>query len=410
MKKVALSSLFLILAIAFAQAQVWTFYHTGNSPLPFNTVNALQADPQGNMWIGTDYGLARLDPNGNWTVWQTNNSDMPDDAVRSLHLDPDSGGMWVGTFQNGVARFDGNTSWTNYNAANSGLSDNYVRSIAIDSQGVVWFGTAGGLSKFEDPFWTVYHQQNTPIMRSSNISALDVDGSGGLWAGTINGGLTNIANGTFFTYYNGNSPITDNTILDLEHDASGNLWMTTPTGGINILQTSGTWSRLTTMNAGLPTNSYYSLCLRGDQPFLGSQLHGLVWENGQQFVHYDTGNSPLPENSILCLHEGPDGRIWIGTYNAGVAVFAPDSVQTGLPLAADADKPAFWAGGNAQLAFFANELYDYEIHAIDGQKVQAGHLAEGPHLLDATGLPAGVYVFSAVGRRSGKLFSWKFSL
>jgi hypothetical protein len=46
-----------------------------------------------------------------------------------------------------VNRFDGAT-WTIYNKSNSGLVDNDITSIAVDSDGNLWFGTYGGVSKY----------------------------------------------------------------------------------------------------------------------------------------------------------------------------------------------------------------------------------------------------------------------
>jgi ligand-binding sensor domain-containing protein len=400
---------FLIIFALESRAQAWTFYRTDNSGLPFNTVNALQVDPQDNLWIGTEYGLARLSANGAWTIWQTFNSGIPGDAVRSLHWDPPTGGIWVGTYQNGVALFDGNNSWTYYNTANSGLSDDYVRSIALDSQGGTWFGTAGGLCRFQNGAWNVWTQQNTPVMRSSNISALGVDSTGTIWIGTINGGLSHFSNGTMGTYYNGNSLLTDNTILDLDFDAADNLWLATPTGGINIRQTDGSWSRLTTMNAGLPTNSYYSVCLRENQPFLGAQYHGLVWENDGSFVHYDAANSPLPENALLCLADDAAGRIWIGTYNSGLVSFSPDSVQTGLVHEpAPEEQPVFWAPATGALRFSATEDHRYEVFDATGALVQIGLLAAGEKWIHLPASATGALVLRAVSTATGRPFVRKF--
>ncbi len=391
------------------QSQIWTHYNAGNSGLPFNTVNAIQVDSSGNLWIGTDYGLARLDTAGAWAVWQTANSGIPGNAIRSLHLDPASGGLWVGTFQNGVALFDGNTDWTVYNTSNSGLSDDYVRSIALDSQGGAWFGTAGGLCRLLNGNWTLWYQQNTPVMRSSNISALGVDQAGTVWIGTINGGLSYFTNGSIGTYYNGNSQLTDNTILGLDFDAGGNLWLATPTGGINIRQTDGTWSRLTTMNAGLPTNSFNDVCLRGNQVFMASQYHGLVWENGGVFTLYDDTNSPLPENTLLCLTEDGRGRIYIGTYNSGLSVFAPDSVQTGaLPVRPSAEAPQLVAPATGPLRFSSDRSFFYEVFQLTGQRILSGNWSAGNHSLELPADARGVILFRATGLSARDQFVWKF--
>ncbi|USN98312.1 MAG: hypothetical protein H6810_09020 [Phycisphaeraceae bacterium] len=71
----------------------------------------------------------------------------PDSVVRSIHQDT-RGWYWFGTQSDGVYRSDGRdlTRFTEQD----GLANNQVRSILEDPQGVVWFETAAGLSRYED--------------------------------------------------------------------------------------------------------------------------------------------------------------------------------------------------------------------------------------------------------------------
>jgi ligand-binding sensor domain-containing protein len=58
------------------------------------------------------------------------------------------GALWFGT-RGGVSRFDGGT-WTTY-TTDDGLADNYVTSIAVAPDGALWFGTFGGVSRYLPP-------------------------------------------------------------------------------------------------------------------------------------------------------------------------------------------------------------------------------------------------------------------
>ncbi|MBN1485583.1 MAG: hypothetical protein JXA37_12775 [Chloroflexia bacterium] len=62
--------------------------------------------------------------------------------VLSIAVAPD-GALWFGT-DGGVSRFDG-TSWTTYTTAD-GLANHVVWPIAVTSAGAVCFGTNAGLS------------------------------------------------------------------------------------------------------------------------------------------------------------------------------------------------------------------------------------------------------------------------
>lgn len=73
-------------------------------------------------------------------------------AMRPLAVSPD-GSVWVGSVD-GVRRYRRGGGVDDYKTSNSPLAADEVRAIAVDpGSGVVWFATAGGLSRF-DPGWT----------------------------------------------------------------------------------------------------------------------------------------------------------------------------------------------------------------------------------------------------------------
>ncbi len=126
----------------------WINYNTSNSGLPYDDVNSIAIDQEGNKWIGTDGGgVAKFD-GLNWTVYNTSNSGLPYDDVNSIAIDQE-GNKWIGTDGGGVAKFDG-LNWTVYNTSNSGLPYDDVNSIAIDQQGNKWIGTVGGLGVYRE--------------------------------------------------------------------------------------------------------------------------------------------------------------------------------------------------------------------------------------------------------------------
>ena len=73
-------------------------------------------------------------------------------AVHPLAVTPD-GTAWVASVD-GVRRYKPGGGYEDYKTSNSPLANDEVRSIAADpTTGVVWFATAGGLTRF-DPGWT----------------------------------------------------------------------------------------------------------------------------------------------------------------------------------------------------------------------------------------------------------------
>jgi ligand-binding sensor domain-containing protein len=127
----------------------WTNYTNANSPLPSGEVIDLAAEQNGDIWIATYNGLARLSSTGVWTDFTAN---LPYPHCYTIEIDP-NGIKWFGTGA-GLVRFDG-TTWTTYNTSNSGICHNFVTAIVTDLDGRKWIGGAddatsgGGLNHFD---------------------------------------------------------------------------------------------------------------------------------------------------------------------------------------------------------------------------------------------------------------------
>jgi ligand-binding sensor domain-containing protein len=93
---------------------------------------------QGTNGLELIWGLAKFDGT-NWTVYNTSSSGLPYNNVNAIVVD-EQGNKWIGTSIGGLAKFDG-VNWTVYNTSNSGLPSNFVYTIAIDGQGNKWIGT-----------------------------------------------------------------------------------------------------------------------------------------------------------------------------------------------------------------------------------------------------------------------------
>jgi ligand-binding sensor domain-containing protein len=72
-----------------------------------------------------------------------------------------------------------------------GLSSNTVNAIIKDHNGLMWFGTTNGLSKYDGSNFTIYrhHQGDKTSLPSNEVLTLFVDHTGKLWVGTAGGGL-----------------------------------------------------------------------------------------------------------------------------------------------------------------------------------------------------------------------------
>jgi ligand-binding sensor domain-containing protein len=92
----------------------WSTYHT-NTGLPSGVITALTEDDRGNIWVGTEDGLAQIGAAGAVNfVLNTSNSGLIDNRINSLLFDGEKSELWVGTLD-GLSRLQiqgGNSAGT----------------------------------------------------------------------------------------------------------------------------------------------------------------------------------------------------------------------------------------------------------------------------------------------------------
>lgn len=113
--------------------------------LPGNNVRCIYKAPDGNIWVGTDTGLALFHPETGTFTRVTHQGDSYDDNVYDIHLMAD-GRLWVATDIGGVKileqsamKTDG-TQPMHYADTPTELSSRNTRSIVEDDYGNVWVG------------------------------------------------------------------------------------------------------------------------------------------------------------------------------------------------------------------------------------------------------------------------------
>jgi ligand-binding sensor domain-containing protein len=127
------------------------------SMLPSDNILSVYIDAH-NKWFGSDDGLAKHfgdEAKDNWFLYYDSEG-LVNNYVQAINKDLD-GNMWFGT-QGGVSKYDG-TNFTNY-TTQQGLIGNNVFCIAIDKDGTIWFGTDNGASHFDGTTFTNYQAEN----------------------------------------------------------------------------------------------------------------------------------------------------------------------------------------------------------------------------------------------------------
>jgi len=311
-------------------AQTWEVFDLSNSPIPSTTVNALVEDPNGGIWIGTDWGLCHFDGGTEWQVYQVGASGIPSNDIRALAVDG-GGRLWIGTLSDGLCVWDGVT-WTTYNTGNSPLPESGVRDLFVDHRDWVWITTSGGLACYTGTEWRIYNASEQSfgglVLNTSNTRCVAVRSDGLVCLGTFNGGLHFITETgvSFLTTFN--DGFFDNTATDvLFVPVSGDRWVATPSAGLLRQQgpaVGGSWYQWNS-SIGFPSNAVNAIAIDGmGQVWAGTQFFGLIRVDvDDNFTSFTEANSDLPDNEIPSLLATSDGAIWVGTVYGGLVRFQP---------------------------------------------------------------------------------------
>ncbi len=222
--------------------------------------------------------------------------------ARSIAQDAD-GYLWFGTL-GGVSRFEGHT-FRNF-ALQEGLPDAQVNAVLCAKDGTVWLGAGGSLMTFEGRRTTVVPLPG--VARDARVLCLAEDKEGAILVGTDGAGLFRSAKGVVVPL-RGFPSDTASTVRAL---------LALPDGSIIIGTRSGAYRWKDNDCAAIPL---------GDGPrsisALAAGMDGTLWFGtfGQglfglkpdgELVEYDE-ESGLVQNNIRALLADRNGRLWVGT-------------------------------------------------------------------------------------------------
>lgn len=287
-----------------------------NSDLGNNTIQVIEIDQLGKLWVGTDFGLYTYDGEV-WESITTANSTIASDKIRSITFD-DLNHPWVGTFNNGITYYNGE-QWNNFTTQNSPLPNNFIKDLKFDINNILWIASIGGFVKKAGEDWFTWNTSNTD-MWSNHITSILVDkNTNDKYVGTMNGGLLIIKEDTLHSIEKSTTHgIPDNTIYGLAFLNSNELWTVAPSGGLMIRYSSEQWLWYNAENSDLPSSSYNAI-QTGEKAFLGSQDAGVVIHNNEDITVVNTFNSNLATDEITNLKLSEDENfLWIGTSANGL--------------------------------------------------------------------------------------------
>lgn len=324
----------------------YTWFDEGASSPSVRGCSAIIEDQYGMLWLATDPdGVVKFDRKKRQFTRYRNDPSNPASLSSNVALsliEDREGGIWVGTGVGGVNRFSSMpaafTSYRREPGNPNSLDQDFALSVFEDSKQILWIGTWGGdLNRVDRKTgrYTRYHHDpaDAGSIANGTVFATAEDRSGYLWFGTWGGGLNRFdrKTGRFKAYRHSPSDpssLSENTVLALHIDRSGALWAGTLDG---VSRFDPRTERFTVYRDTLdpPPSRIYRVMAEGPD---GSMWLG-TYEWGLQRLDIRTGKiakymsdpkvkGSLSNNRVNALCVDKSGQLWVGTQN-GLDRFDP---------------------------------------------------------------------------------------
>jgi len=258
--------------------------------------------------VGRTFTASASDPSAsskikyNHRVWLVKDG-LPQHSVRAV-LQTSDGYLWVGT-SGGLTRFNG-FKFQAFGLGTEGLKSNRIVSLYETKDQTLWIITEdGGLSQFkQERFKTLSRQDGLP---DGNVLSIYEDRKGNIWIGTDKG-LTRQKDGKSFTYTTDNG-LPDSNVKCVLEDRNGDLWVGTEEGLARLRD-----ERFTTYTEkdGLTNIPITSLLEDRDGNLWVGTTYSLYRSRGGNFTRYTTKQG-LANDEVITLYQDSNGNIWVGT-------------------------------------------------------------------------------------------------
>ncbi len=351
-----------------SQFVVFDQTHTPGLPINSNGITSLLADERQNaLWIGSNVGgLSRYDGSSLHTY--TVQDGLPSSSIRALAQDSD-GNLWIGT-DKGLALLKSGRVLPYHGERE--LEHDEIRAVAAGPRGIVWAATGSRLFRLD-----LSGRTSVLGLPLSGPLALFVDREETLWIGTVKQGVYSFAQGKL--EHHGSRQLPNYPVNVFREDLSGNLWVGFRGGGLCRLH--GNEEQCYASKDSSERNAVFSIYEDHEGSLWVGSYAGVERLTKGKFTTYDRSQG-LSHNMVLTLHQSPDGSIWSGTWD-GLNRLAGDKItsyKTGakakrdsiITIANDAHGNLWVADDTGLKILRHGRLVSYSAgHGLDKRKIHA---------------------------------------
>ncbi|WJG08504.1 ligand-binding sensor domain-containing diguanylate cyclase [Aliiglaciecola sp. LCG003] len=330
------------------------------------TVSHVYQDKANKVWLATDNGLYRMQPDRESFLHIKNEKQNPyslsDNQLNYLYQDRGNV-FWVGSIK-GLNKW--NTATSNFDHIRVGadkdksLAGSYINTFHDGAAGKLWIGSLSGLDLLDVESGNIVHLNHQPdnlnSLLSDKVMALYSDNGDELYIGYQDKGMSKLNTKTMrFTHYESDklNPQTLGApgVTAIEPAGNNKLWVGTFGGGLNLFD--------------IQTQTF------------------------TRYKHDKTNLQTLSTNRVLSVLRARNGLIWVGTWGGGLNIFNP-TTATAMRIKSDQGSP--------------NELGSNEIWSIfedSKDNIWIGTRGGGVVKLSAENRKVGNFQFERISRYEG---------
>ena|GEM_PF-3439590 len=272
------------------------------------------------QWSGSDYiyvnNALALTTWGNAVHW---NPAQPIYGISAVEKE-EGGALWIGSYRTGLHQIRGDS--VRRIGPAEGLDALRISTLHLDDEQCLWVGTLG-----EGVFvnrGTSFTQSSVMARMGRDVSALHRDRLGRLWVGTLTEGVVRYdpADDIYQRIIGGHAPV-----WGFGEHASGEIYACVGNGDFIVIngQTVSHLPRRMLVNHRALQETFLNQCINLRWQYLNFQRllsPGLsCLDLHAEQVHQFTVRDGLPSHEVTDIETTEDGRLWVSTRNAGLAVF-----------------------------------------------------------------------------------------
>ena len=304
-------------------------------------ISQFMSDESGNFWIATYRGLYNYDRKSG-LFFSENVEGIIDTSTSIYQMVKADELIWLAT-DRGLVKLDLSAA-RQHRLINLGLpeGDRNILRIVPDNLGQVWILTGESLYCYQEGEENLIRVLSaggtTHSLAMEPKEPLVMDQNGDLWFGTFGNGAYRIdpQNLSYKHYMNNPADpesLSENSINCIFLDRSGATWFGTFGAGISILNPYSNRFTLYKNNPynpnSLASSFVWTICEATDHTlWVGTDAYGIscYYPERGTYVHYDHNPfdpTSLSASSVRKIYQDSKGRIWIGTDGGGLDLFNP---------------------------------------------------------------------------------------